>query len=208
MFFKSKNNGKKAINSKLVDSTYIIVGLGNIGSQYAGTRHNAGFMAVDRIAEKYRLFWKNSKFQSEIADFNFRDKKVILAKPTTLMNLSGLAVSKLVNFYKIPLENLMIIYDDVDISLGKARIRETGTAGTHNGMKSIVQQLGSKDFPRFRVGIGPKPEFIDMINFVMGKFPASEEKLLDGVFDEAVEAVEDFVNSNLQAAMTKINTKK
>lgn len=198
MFFRKKDNTEN--NRDVI----LLVGLGNIGKEYEKTRHNAGFIFVEELALRHKGNWKKSKFSADICDINISGKKIILAKPTTLMNLSGIAVQKLLSFYKIPLENLFIAYDDIDINIGKIRVRESGSAGTHNGMKSIIKEIGSKDFPRIRLGIGPKPEYGDMVRFVLGKFSVGEMKALDIAVNNAIELIELTAEKNLQLAMNEV----
>lgn len=166
----------------------IIVGLGNIGKEYEKTRHNAGFYALN-IFEKMlnendiHLEWKeDKKLKCAITKFKYKNEEIIFAKPTTLMNLSGLSVVKILSFYKQPLENLVVIYDDIDLPLGEIRIRDKGSAGTHNGMKSIIQELGSSEFKRIRIGIESRgdlsPNIKDLSSFVLSKFSEQEFEIL------------------------------
>lgn len=170
----------------------IIVGLGNIGAKYAKNRHNTGFMAVDALAEKLNVTdWKEEpKFKAFIATTTIKGEKTLLVKPTTLMNLSGQAVSSIVNFYKEPLENLTIIYDDLDLPLGTIRIRDKGSAGTHNGMKSVIQELGTEEFKRIRIGIEGRgvtsPEQQDTSSYVLSAFTKEEEKIIKKAIEEAI----------------------
>jgi PTH1 family peptidyl-tRNA hydrolase len=168
----------------------IIVGLGNIGEKYAKNRHNTGFMAVDALAEKLNVTdWKEEpKFKAFIAETTIKGEKILLVKPTTLMNLSGLAVSSIVNFYKEPLENLTVIYDDLDLPLGTIRIRDKGSAGTHNGMKSVIQELGTEEFKRIRIGIEGRgttsPKQQDTSSYVLSPFTKEEEKIVKETIKE------------------------
>jgi len=170
----------------------IIVGLGNIGEKYAKNRHNTGFMIVDALAEKLNVTdWKEEpKFKAFIAETTIKGEKILLVKPTTLMNLSGLAVSSIVNFYKEPLENLTVIYDDLDLPLGTIRIRDKGSAGTHNGMKSVIQELGTEEFKRIRIGIEGRgttsPEQQDTSSYVLSPFTKEEEPIIKKALSEAV----------------------
>lgn len=175
----------------------IIVGLGNIGEKYAKTRHNCGFIVLDVLVEKFekeniKLDWKEeSKLKALIAKVNINNETVLLVKPTTLMNNSGEAVSKILNFYKEPINNFIIVVDDIDLPLGKVRIREKGSAGTHNGLKSIIQELGREDFKRIRIGIESRgklaPKQQDISNFVLSNFTAKEIPILKKSIDEAIE---------------------
>lgn len=183
----------------------IIVGLGNPGSEYERTRHNTGFMVVDRLAQKYNIEVKKEKSKALFGTGEINGEKVIIVKPQTFMNLSGEAVRGIMDFYKESIENLLIIFDDIDLELGNIRIKERGSAGTHNGMKSIVQNLGTVDFKRVKVGIGkPKPN-IDLVNHVLGKFSDEEFKILNGSIDKAVNAAEIIVSGNVSKAMNLYN---
>lgn len=153
---------------------YLIICLGNPGEQYQKNRHNIGFILAKAIIDHFSFEKVGKKFSSSMYRGKINNQDVFLIKPITFMNLSGKAVFEVLNFYKIPLENLLVIYDDVDLPLGKMRIRQSGSAGTHNGMKSIVASLNSSHFSRIRVGIGPKPERIPLDQFVLSNFTESE----------------------------------
>lgn len=175
----------------------IVVGLGNVGEKYLKTRHNCGFLALDEFTKQLEnagveVKWKNEiKLDAEIAKVNYLGEKIFLVKPTTFMNLSGEAVSKILNFYKEVKENLIVIYDDIDLPLGKIRVREKGSAGTHNGMKSIIQHLGSEDFNRIRIGIESRGELApkeqDLSDFVLGNFIKVEYPLISESIKQSVE---------------------
>lgn len=175
----------------------IVVGLGNVGEKYLKTRHNCGFLALDEFTkqlenEGIEVKWKNeSKLEAEIAKVDYKGEKLLLVKPTTFMNLSGEAVSKILNFYKEEKKNLTVIYDDIDLPLGKIRVREKGSAGTHNGMKSIIQCLGSEDFNRIRIGIESRGELApkqqDLSDFVLGNFIKAEYPLIAEALKESIE---------------------
>ncbi|MBQ7667902.1 MAG: aminoacyl-tRNA hydrolase [Clostridia bacterium] len=182
---------------------YIIVGLGNPGGEYEKTRHNTGYMFLDRLASKYNISVTKEKFKAKVGDGHIEGKKVLLVKPETYMNNSGESVIEIVNFYKEDLDNVLIVYDDIDLPVGKIRIRESGSAGTHNGMKSVLAHLGSKKVKRIRIGIG-KPN-IDLINYVLGNFTKEEIKELDVAIDNAVDAASIIVSSGINKAMEKYN---
>lgn len=183
----------------------IIVGLGNPGSEYERTRHNTGFMVVDRLAGKHNIEIKKEKSKALFGTGEINGEKVIIVKPQTFMNLSGEAVRGIMDFYKESIENLLIIFDDIDLELGNIRIKERGSAGTHNGMKSVVQNLGTMDFRRVKVGIGkPKPN-IDLVSHVLGKFSDEEYKILNESIDKAVDAVEIIISGNVSKAMNLYN---
>lgn len=184
---------------------YLIVGLGNPEEKYNQTRHNMGFNTIDKIAHKYNIEFDKNEFEGLYGIGNIYGKKVILLKPQTYMNLSGKSISKIVNFYKIRLEDILVIYDDMDVDVGKIKIRKKGGPGSHNGMKSVVEELNSTEFPRIRVGIG-KPILKElMISYVLGKIPEEELKLLDIASTEAVEAAVQFIKNGIDTAMNKFN---
>ena len=184
---------------------YIIVGLGNPESDYAKTRHNMGFNVINKISEKFSIDISKTKFKSLYGTGNINGEKVILVKPQTYMNLSGDAVQQFVNFYKTSLENVLVIYDDIDTEPGKIRIRKTGGPGTHNGMKSVVSCLNSENFPRVRVGIGMPEHKNDLINYVIGYIPEEQLEILQKGVNIAAEAVEDILKNGIDKAMNKFN---
>ena len=184
---------------------YLIVGLGNPEEQYANTRHNMGFDTINEIAKRYNIEVKKSNFDGIYEKAKIEKKKVILLKPQTYMNLSGKSIKKVVDFYKVPLENIIVIYDDMDIDKGIIKIRKKGGPGSHNGMKSIVNELQSTDFPRIRIGIG-KPEFLpDKINYVIGPIFTDERKILDEGIKKAADAVIEILKNGIDTAMNKFN---
>lgn len=183
---------------------FLIVGLGNPESDYANTRHNMGFNVINKISEKYDISVSRNKFKGLCGSGEIEGKKVMLLKPQTFMNLSGESVKEAADFYKISPEDILIIYDDIDLKPGTIRIRKSGGPGTHNGMKSIINNLLSEKFPRIRVGIG-KPHNGDLIEFVLGAIDdADKSKLQDGV-ELAVKAVEVYLKENIDIAMNKFN---
>ncbi|MBE3592099.1 MAG: aminoacyl-tRNA hydrolase [Thermoanaerobacter sp.] len=182
---------------------YIIAGLGNPGEEYEGTRHNVGFMVIDALSKKLGIEVSRLKFKSLMGEGHFKGEKVILLKPQTFVNSSGEALYDAVNFYKIPLENVIVIYDDKDLDVGKIRIRKKGSSGGHNGMKSIIYLLNSEEFPRIRIGIGKPQE--DLVSHVLGKFEESEKKLIDETVIKAADAVIDIIENGIEHAMSKFN---
>jgi len=190
---------------------YLIVGLGNPGRQYDGTRHNIGFDVVDLLAKRHDIKIKATKFDAYAGEGFFYGQKLVLVKPTTFMNLSGRAVQDFVRYYKIPVEDLasrlVVIYDETNLPVGQVRIRERGTAGGHNGVKNILYQLEVEDFLRIRIGVGKKGEGWTQSGHVLSRFSKSEEdKAVRGVI-AAADAFEDIVREGVQFAMNKYNAK-
>jgi peptidyl-tRNA hydrolase, PTH1 family len=186
-------------------TTYLIAGFGNPGREYMKTRHNIGFMAIDRLCRKLDVFL--GKLQSNALTATFKDEKyrIILAKPQTYMNLSGQAVVGLLHFYKIPVEQLLVIHDDMDIPFGSLRIRPSGGSGGQKGLGSTIERLGSQDFARLRMGIGRPPGRMDSADYVLQTFPNAEQQMLDSVLDAAAEAALLFVHEGLDTAMNRYN---
>lgn len=202
MFFKSK---KKDFSSPFSPS-YVIVGLGNPGGKYDLTRHNVGFMFIDRLADKIGCDVKKLKFKALYGDGKIDGVRVLLVKPQTFMNNSGEAVRDIMNFYKIPADRLIVVYDDVALDVGKLRIRKKGSDGGHNGIKSIIYLTGHDDFLRLRVAIGPKPHpDTDLADFVLGRVRGEEEKKLADAIDRGVEAVKLMVKGETDRAMNLYN---
>ena len=185
---------------------YIIAGLGNPGSKYENTRHNMGFKAIDAMASEFGIDVNRAKFKGLIGEGRIGSEKVILLKPQTDMNLSGQSVREIMNFYKIPEENLIVIYDDFDLPIGSIRVRKSGGPGTHNGMKSVVQELGSRKFPRVRVGIGSSDG--STIQFVIGKVGKDEQQILNEAAEAAASAAADIIRIGIENAMNIHNTRK
>ncbi len=182
----------------------LIVGLGNPGLRYGRSRHNVGFMVVEEFAHVHKLRFARKRFNAEIAEGGIEGTRVMIAKPQTFMNLSGEAIGKLFAFYKIAPHDLLVVYDDLDLPLGKMRLRPKGGAGGHHGMESIIARIGTSDFPRLRVGIGrPNPD--DDIDHVLGSFESDERKLMDETLARAAEAIEVWACDGIDAAMNKFN---
>lgn len=181
----------------------LIVGLGNPGSEYAQTRHNIGFMIIDRLAADLGVKVGKTLFKALTGQANIAGEKIILAKPQTYMNLSGGAVAALMNWFKLAPTDLLVIYDDMDLPTGRLRLRQNGSAGGHNGMKNIIQMMGTQEFSRMRAGIG-RPE-IDTVGFVLGKFKPEERETMEQIIATAVEAVKVFVTEGTTTAMNKFN---
>ena len=188
---------------------YIIVGLGNPGSQYRNTRHNMGFEAVEILAGRHSIPTDFLKHKAMCGKGMIDGQKVILAMPQTFMNLSGESVRQLVDFYKIDVESeLIVIYDDIDLDPGVVRIRKSGSAGGHNGMKNIVQHLGTNNFMRVRVGVGAKPKGYDLADYVLGHFTTAEREDINKGLEAAADGVSIILNDGIDAAMNKINSQK
>ena len=184
---------------------YLIVGLGNPENEYAKTRHNMGFNVINKIAEEYKIDVTGKKYEGLFWMGEIEGQKVILLKPQTYMNESGKCVIKYKNFYKIPDNKCFVIYDDIDLEKSVIRIRKKGRPGSHNGMKSVTENLSTENFPRIRVGIG-KPEYKDdLINYVIGKISKEEQDLLEEGVEKAKEAVIEIIKNGLDSAMNKYN---
>jgi PTH1 family peptidyl-tRNA hydrolase len=185
---------------------WLIVGLGNPGEQYSRTRHNIGFACLNALAKRHGLEFAARRSHARIAEGRIAGQRVALARPTTYMNLSGKAVVALRNWYKVEAaEALLVIYDDMDLPFGKLRLRQRGSAGTHNGMRSIVQLLGTQEFPRLRVGIGSPPAGWDAKGYVLGRFSKDEEAELPTLYDQVSDAIEVVVREGLVMAMNRYN---
>ena len=197
--------GKKKEFSSNFD--YLIVGLGNPGRQYESTRHNAGFICIDALADKYGIKINKLKFRSLMGEGRIEGRRCLLLKPQTFMNLSGEAVRDAVEFYKIPVENVIVICDDISLEPGKMRIRRKGSHGGQNGMRNIIYHLGSDNFPRIKIGIGakPNPEY-DLADWVLSRFSQSEAKLIKQVSEDTVSAIEYMVKDDIDKAMSNFNS--
>ena len=189
----------------MTPDTYLIIGLGNPGREYRDNRHNVGFMLIDRLI--VRLNARGMKLQSKaiVTSATYEERKLILGKPQTYMNLSGGSVQGLLNFYKIPLSNFMIVSDDLDIPFGTIRIRASGGAGGQRGVASTIERLGTKDFPRIRIGIGRPPGRMDPADYVLQNIPRDEMSTLSDVLDRATDAVLAFVKDGLNKSMNQFN---
>ena len=184
---------------------YLIVGLGNQEEEYSNTRHNMGFDTVNKIAKDYDIEINKNKFKGIYGTGIIENEKVILLKPQTYMNLSGESIIEAIKFYKIDTNKIIVIYDDIDVKPGKIKIRKKGGPGSHNGMKSVINSLGSQEFSRIRVGIGTPEHKNDMINYVIGKVPKEELEQLDEGTSTAKEAVTEIIKNGIDIAMNKFN---
>lgn len=184
---------------------YLIVGLGNPEEEYKRTRHNMGFDVVNEIASRYMVSLERKKFDAIYGEAIIEGQKVMLIKPQTYMNLSGVAVKQFVDFYKIPMEQVIVIYDDMDIEKGTMKIRKKGGAGSHNGMKSVISQMGSEGFPRIRIGIGAPLHPHDRMNYVLEKLSKEEYTILEQGIQKASMAIIDMLKSGIDHAMNQYN---
>jgi peptidyl-tRNA hydrolase, PTH1 family len=189
-----------------MEKVFLIVGLGNPGADYAKTRHNAGFLLVEKLAVQWRSSWANErKFQARMSRAERGDKTVLLAEPQTFMNLSGESVGALMRFYHLPLERIMVVVDDADLPLGEIRLRPGGGTGGHHGLESVTQHISSREYARLRIGIGRKDELRQITGHVLGKFGAAESALLDKVLERAANQLECWLDAGIQKAMSQFN---
>ena len=186
---------------------YCIVGLGNPGRQYEETKHNVGFKVIDKLAEKYDIKVDKFKNKAFVGDGMIRNKRVLLVKPQTYMNLSGESVREIVNFYKIPQERFVVIFDDTSLPCGSVRIREKGSHGGHNGIRNIIDQMGTDQFYRIKVGIGEKPSGWDLADYVLGKFNEDDLPAMEEGMDKAVKGVELMLSRGIAEAANHVNQK-
>lgn len=182
---------------------YLIVGLGNPGQEYKATRHNIGFDVIDIISSKYNIELNRKKFKGIYGEGRIKDEKVILLKPTTYMNLSGESIREIVDFYKISPENIIVAYDDISLHIGRLRVRAQGSAGGHNGIKSIISSIGTDSFPRVKVGVGGPKD--NLVSHVLGKFSNEERKVVDETLDMAAATVICILTEGVNSAMNKFN---
>ena len=189
-----------------MEPMHLIVGLGNPGAEYAKTRHNAGFLLVEKLAAQWKTNWANErKFMARVAKAERSGKKVLLCEPQTFMNLSGEAVGSVINFYQVPLGNVLVAVDDADLPFGEIRLRPGGGSGGHHGLESLTQHLGSKEYARLRIGIGRKSDAREITNYVLGKFDSSENEMLEKILERAAGQIECWLGHGLQKAMNQFN---
>lgn len=186
---------------------YIIVGLGNPGREYAGTRHNIGFDVITRLSDDYNIPLDFKKHKAVCGKGYIEGQKVILAQPQTFMNLSGESVRELMDYYKVENDEIIIVYDDISLDVGQLRVRPKGSAGGHNGIKSIIQHMGTQEFPRVRVGVGDKPKGWDLADYVLGRFPAEEEPKVREALKRASDACKTIILEGTEEAMNQFNRK-
>lgn len=184
---------------------FLLVGLGNPGRQYAGMRHNIGFMVIDRLAARLETAFTRAQLRSLVTDARYQDRRVLLAKPQTYMNDSGVAVGALVKFFKVPFANLLVAYDEVDLPFGTLRLRPGGGSAGHKGLASIQERLGTQEFPRLRLGVGRPPGSKMAAAYVLQNFSRAEAEFLPPLLDRAAEAAMTFITDGLERAMTQFN---
>ena len=185
---------------------FMVVGLGNPGDKYRNTRHNAGFMAIDYILKEKNIHSKKVKHHAEIFETTIAQKRVLLVKPLTYMNLSGDAVDEISSYYKIPCENIIIVVDDISLPAGKLRIRRKGSAGGHNGLKDIIFKIGTDTFPRIKIGVNPKPNNWILADWVLSTFSNDELKKIDSSIKNTYQALELIISDKIDSAMNKFNS--
>jgi len=189
-----------------METLYLIVGLGNPGPDYARTRHNAGFLLVEKLATLWQAGWSNErKFNARIAKVERSGKRVLLCQPQTFMNLSGETVGALTDFYQLPLGQILVAVDDADLPFGEIRLRPSGSSGGHHGLESIEQHLSSREYARLRIGIGRKDGARQITNYVLGKFEADESGLLEKILNRSASQIESWLETGLQKAMSQFN---
>ena len=197
MFFQKKSGGE-----------FLVVGLGNPGSKYWNTRHNVGFAALDALAEQLHTKVDRVKFQALTGTATLEGQKLILLKPTTYMNLSGDAVQAAARFYKIPPERILVMFDDISLDPGRLRVRKNGSAGGHNGIKSIISRIGSQEFPRVKIGVGAKPHpDYDLADWVLSTFPYDQREFMDETYKRAAQAAITVITQGPEAAANRFNSK-
>ena len=186
--------------------TWLIAGLGNPGREYEKTRHNTGFLALDLLAKALGVRVNKPKFKGEVGVCDYKGKRLILVRPQTYMNASGLCIEPCAHFYKIPPERVLVLFDDISLDVGRTRVRRKGSAGGHNGIKSIIARLGSQDFPRVKIGVGQKPTpAYDLADWVLGRFPKEQEPALKMALEHATAAVRLLVEGKTDEAMNLYN---
>jgi PTH1 family peptidyl-tRNA hydrolase len=193
-------------NNREVELKYLVVGLGNIGKEYQNTRHNIGFKVLDALAGASNIFFEDKRY-GMIAEFKFKARTFVLLKPSTYMNLSGMAVNYWLKQTKVPIENLLVIVDDIALPLGTIRIRPKGGDGGHNGLANINQVLGTQNYTRVRFGIGDDFRVGQQVNYVLGEWTKNEEKQLPELIDHSIEIIKSFATIGPQLTMTQLNRK-
>jgi PTH1 family peptidyl-tRNA hydrolase len=189
-----------------MENLHLIVGLGNPGAEYARTRHNAGFLVVERLAERWKASWRSEKkFGALVASAERGERRVMLCRPQTYMNASGEAVTAIKEFFRVASARMLVVVDDADLPLGQLRLRPSGSSGGHHGLESIEQHLGSREYPRLRVGIGRQQGAREIIGHVLGKFSLTEAEVLDKVLTVAADQAQSWLEAGIQKAMSQFN---
>jgi len=205
-FFRKKTTADTGFQGPVGKPEFIIAGLGNPGKDYEYTRHNAGFLALDLLCNKYNFRTDRVKYQAMTATVSIDGHSCLVMRPQTYMNLSGNAIKEAADFYKIPPENVIVLYDDISLPLGTLRIRKKGSAGGHNGIKSIIAQLGSDNFPRLKIGVGEKPDpDSDLKDHVLGRFSKEDMNTIKAAMTKAVDAIPFILNGDTEGAMSRYN---
>jgi len=207
-FFKLLLGNSSSLKNEEPNEPYLIAGLGNPGKEYQKSRHNIGFMAVDFAIDKFGISGKKIKSKAIVVEGNIGGKKILFVKPQTYMNLSGDAISSLIRFYKVPIHQIAVIHDDIDLPFGSIRVRPGGGAGGQKGVASIIQRLGTQDFARFRIGIGRPPGRMDAATYVLKNFHGEELEELPFVLNHITNAIKAFLEDELDSVMNQFNGKK
>ena len=200
---------KKREDTPVLPINFIVAGLGNPGSRYQNTRHNAGFLCMDAICRTYHATVDRAKYHALVGEAMIAGQRVLLMKPQTLMNASGIAVSEAASFYKIPPERIIVLCDDINLAVGQLRVRKSGSDGGQKGLRSIINMIGSDQFPRIRIGVGEKPHpDYDLADWVLSEFTKSENEILSGCFGTAIAGLEKLISGDTDGAMQICNRKK
>ncbi len=205
---KPKNSYLQTKNLMPQKKVLLVVGLGNPGDAYVKTRHNAGFIVLDELAESFSILVEKKKYNALFGRGLIEGSEVILAKPMAFMNLSGIPVQKILNYFKIPFEDMLVIHDDIDLAFGRLQIKENGGHGGHKGLKSIIETVGGSNFVRLRIGIGRSEDNINVANYVLGQFNTNEKKILDRITEKARDAVVTTICKGTKEAMNIFNDKR
>ena len=193
------------LSNNSISNNYLLIGLGNPGRDYKFTRHNIGFLIIDELSDRWSIKISQVKNKALIGSGLYNQSRIILAKPQTFMNLSGQSVVSLIKYYKLPIENTLIIHDDLDLPFGTLRMRPSGSAGGQKGILSVIQMLGSDQIPRLRIGIGRPPGRMDPVNYVLQRFSTHEEDILKDVIDRACNACQSFMENGIEQSMNRFN---
>ncbi len=188
-----------------MENLFIIIGLGNPGTRYDNTRHNVGFETIDLLSHRYGIKVSKLKHKALLGDGTIEGARVLLVKPQTFMNLSGESVREVLEWYKPSIKNVILVYDDIDLPLGRLRVRSKGSAGTHNGMRSVIYHVQDDTFPRIKIGVGKPPENWDLADYVLSRFGSGDRKIIDNAISSAADAVGTIIRAGVEAAMQRFN---